>query len=229
MRSLEISLNFAANTLNNEDTPLSSSIIVEENEATQVVSSSEEPIVNEPTTLVSDDNVDESVQEDTAELDGNTFINPFCTPVLKEAESSLTYQDPSNMHEFYQQHRSTYRWTKNHPIEQVIGDPSKPVMTRSRLRIDAKMCMCALIMDVKTAFLNRPLKEEVFVSQPDGFVGPNFPNHVYRLKKALYGLKQAPGAWYDKLSSFLLKYHFTNGIVDLTLFTGRHEDDIILV
>ncbi|GKB73072.1 retrovirus-related pol polyprotein from transposon TNT 1-94 [Tanacetum coccineum] len=84
-------------------------------------------------------------------------------------------------------------------------------------------------MDVKTAFLNGPLKEKVFVRQPDGFVDPEFPNHVYRLKKALYGLKQAPRAWYDKLSSFLTKHHFTKGIVDRTLFTRRHEDDILLV
>ncbi|GKD04646.1 retrovirus-related pol polyprotein from transposon TNT 1-94 [Tanacetum coccineum] len=64
-------------------------------------------------------------------------------------------------------------------------------------------------MDVKTAFLNGPLKEEVYVSQPDGFVDLDFPDHVYRLKKALYGLKQAPRAWYYKLSSFLIEHHFT--------------------
>ncbi|GKA51463.1 retrovirus-related pol polyprotein from transposon TNT 1-94 [Tanacetum coccineum] len=64
-------------------------------------------------------------------------------------------------------------------------------------------------MDVKTAFQNSPLKEEVFVRQPDGFVDPDFPNHVYRLKKALYDLKQSPKAWYDKLSSFLIEHHFT--------------------
>ncbi|GJT84663.1 retrovirus-related pol polyprotein from transposon TNT 1-94 [Tanacetum coccineum] len=84
-------------------------------------------------------------------------------------------------------------------------------------------------MDVKTALLNDPLKEKVFVRQPDAFVDPDFPNHVYRLKKALYGLKQAPRAWYDKLSSFLIKHHFTKGIVDPTLFTRRHRDDILLV
>nr|GEV57663.1 hypothetical protein [Tanacetum cinerariifolium] len=77
-------------------------------------------------------------------------------------------------------------------------------------------------MDVKTTFLNGPMKEEVFVSQHDRFVDPNFPNHVYRLKKALYGLKQALKAWYDKLSSFLINHHFIKGIVDLTLFTRRH-------
>ncbi|GKC18741.1 retrovirus-related pol polyprotein from transposon TNT 1-94 [Tanacetum coccineum] len=84
-------------------------------------------------------------------------------------------------------------------------------------------------MDVKTEFLNGQLKEEVFVRQPDGSVDPDFPNHVYRLKKALYGLKQAPRAWYDKLSSFLIEHQFTKGIVDSTLFTRRHGDDILLV
>ncbi|GKA40899.1 retrovirus-related pol polyprotein from transposon TNT 1-94 [Tanacetum coccineum] len=59
-------------------------------------------------------------------------------------------------------------------------------------------------MDVKTAFLNGVLREEVYVSQPEGFVDQDHPNHMYRLKKALYGLKQAPRAWYDLLSRFIL-------------------------
>nr|GEW62273.1 retrovirus-related Pol polyprotein from transposon TNT 1-94 [Tanacetum cinerariifolium] len=64
-------------------------------------------------------------------------------------------------------------------------------------------------MDVKTVFLNGPLKEEVFVQHSNGFVDPDFPDHVYHFKKALYGLKQALRAWYDKLSSFLIEHHFT--------------------
>nr|GEX93237.1 hypothetical protein [Tanacetum cinerariifolium] len=67
-------------------------------------------------------------------------------------------------------------------------------------------------MDVKTAFLNGPLKKEVYVAQPDGFVDPDHPEMVYRLKKALYGLKQAPKAWYDKLSKFLTSKGFTKGL-----------------
>ncbi|GJU78989.1 retrovirus-related pol polyprotein from transposon TNT 1-94 [Tanacetum coccineum] len=78
-------------------------------------------------------------------------------------------------------------------------------------------------MDVKTAFLNGILCEEVYVSQPNRFVDLENPNHVYKLKKALYGLKQAPRAWYDLLSSFLLSQNFTKGTVDPTLFV-RHVD-----
>ncbi|GJV63634.1 retrovirus-related pol polyprotein from transposon TNT 1-94 [Tanacetum coccineum] len=92
-------------------------------------------------------------------------------------------------------------------------------------------------MDVKTAFLNGELKEEVYVSQLEGFVDLDHPHHVYRLKKALYGLKQAPRAWYDTLSRFLLAHGFSKGVVDPTLFIwkiGKHTlhvqiyvDDII--
>ncbi|GKF66964.1 retrovirus-related pol polyprotein from transposon TNT 1-94, partial [Tanacetum coccineum] len=76
-------------------------------------------------------------------------------------------------------------------------------------------------MDVKTAFLNGELKKEVYGSQLEGFVDPDHPTHVYRLKKALYGLKQAHQAWYDTLSQFLLDNKFSKGAVDLTLFTRK--------
>nr|GFA43284.1 retrovirus-related Pol polyprotein from transposon TNT 1-94 [Tanacetum cinerariifolium] len=84
-------------------------------------------------------------------------------------------------------------------------------------------------MDVKTAFLYSPLKEEVYVNQPDGFVDPYHPDKVYRLKKALYGLKQAPRAWYDELSNFLVTKGFSKGSIDLTLFITKHGEDILLV
>nr|GEY44219.1 Gag-Pol polyprotein [Tanacetum cinerariifolium] len=69
-------------------------------------------------------------------------------------------------------------------------------------------------MDVKTKFLNGPLKEEVYVAQPEGFVDPDHPEKVYRQRKALYGLKQASRAWYDELSNFLLSKGFTKGTND---------------
>ncbi|GJU16007.1 hypothetical protein Tco_1143973 [Tanacetum coccineum] len=67
-------------------------------------------------------------------------------------------------------------------------------------------------MDVKTAFLNGLLKEEVYVAQPDGFVDPDHPEKVYHLRKTLYGLKQALRAWYDELSNFLMSKGFTKGL-----------------
>nr|GFA19480.1 copia protein [Tanacetum cinerariifolium] len=84
-------------------------------------------------------------------------------------------------------------------------------------------------MDVKTTFLYGPLKEEVYVNQPDGFVEPYHPDKVYRLKKALYGLKQAPRAWYDELFNFLVSKGYSKGSIDQTLFITKHKGDILLV
>ncbi|GKC25734.1 retrovirus-related pol polyprotein from transposon TNT 1-94, partial [Tanacetum coccineum] len=93
----------------------------------------------------------------------------------------------------------------------------------------AHMNMVVYQMDVKTAFLNGILREKVYVSQSDGFLDSENPNHVYKLKKALYGLKQAPRAWYDLLSSFLLSQKFSKRTVDPTLFIKREGKDILLV
>nr|GEX28160.1 retrovirus-related Pol polyprotein from transposon TNT 1-94 [Tanacetum cinerariifolium] len=96
-------------------------------------------------------------------------------------------------------------------------------------RIEAIHIFIANVMDVKTTFLNGELKEEVYVSQPEGFVDPDHSTHVYLLKKALYGLKQAPRAWYDTLSRFLLDNKFSKGAVDSTLFTRKTGKHILLV
>ena len=73
-------------------------------------------------------------------------------------------------------------------------------------------------MDVKTAFLNGLLKEDVYVAQPKGFVDPHFSNHVLYLKKAFYELKQAPRAWYDWLTQYLVSHGFIRGKTNQTLF-----------
>ncbi|GKF02539.1 retrovirus-related pol polyprotein from transposon TNT 1-94 [Tanacetum coccineum] len=151
------------------------------------------------------------------------------------------------------------RWTKDHPIANLIDNPSRSVSIRKQLQTDAmwqeeginfeeSFALVARIeaihifianvahknmmiyqMDVKTTFLNGELKEEVYVSQPEGFVDHDNPSHVYKLKKALYGLKQAPRAWYDMLSSFLISQHFSKGAVDPTHFTWQAGNDLLLV
>ena len=84
-------------------------------------------------------------------------------------------------------------------------------------------------MDVKSAFLNGFIEEEVYVEQPPGFENHDLPNHVFKLSKALYGLKQAPRAWYERLSNFLLQNGFSKGKVDTTLFVKNHGNDILVV
>ena len=83
-------------------------------------------------------------------------------------------------------------------------------------------------MDVKIAFLNGLLKEDIYVEQPKGFIDPHFPNHVLYLKKALYGLKQAPRAWYDRLTQYLVSHKFTRGKADQTLFIKREDSKLIV-
>jgi hypothetical protein len=84
-------------------------------------------------------------------------------------------------------------------------------------------------MDVKSAFLNGFLEEEVYVKQPSGFESADFPHGMYRLRKVLYGLKQAPRAWYGRLRGFIISKGFEMGKVDKTLFLVSQGDDILIV
>ncbi|GJX51889.1 putative ribonuclease H-like domain-containing protein [Tanacetum coccineum] len=84
-------------------------------------------------------------------------------------------------------------------------------------------------MDVKSAFLYGTIKEEVYVTQPQGFKDPGHPDKVYKLVKALYGLHQAPRAWYETLANYLLGNGFKRGKIDQTLFIKKQKGDILLV
>nr|GEU95285.1 retrovirus-related Pol polyprotein from transposon TNT 1-94 [Tanacetum cinerariifolium] len=160
-RSYEMSIIFTAQQVHNhEDSPSTSSIIVEEHEVPPNVSISEEQ-----TSPISLHDADESNQEDSSE-EGIDFKESFAHVACLEAVKMFV----------------AFAAHKNITIFQ---------------------------MDVKTAFLNGPLKEEVYVSQPNVFFDLDFLDHVYKLKKVLYGPKQASRAWYDKLSSFLIEHHFT--------------------
>ncbi|GKC73101.1 retrovirus-related pol polyprotein from transposon TNT 1-94 [Tanacetum coccineum] len=212
-----------------------------------------------------------------APVDNDPFINVFAPEPSSEASSS---GDVSSAKSTYvtQTHHHLEKWSKDHPLDNVISNPSRPVSTRKQLATDALWCLYNSVlskvkpknftsaitkdslkwiykvkldeygdvlknkerlvakgyrqeegidfeesfapvarfeairifianaasknitiyqMDVKTAFLNDELKEEVYVSQPEGFVDPDHPTHVYRLKNAQYSLKQAPRAWMD--------------------------------
>ncbi|GJR43884.1 putative ribonuclease H-like domain-containing protein [Tanacetum coccineum] len=85
------------------------------------------------------------------------------------------------------------------------------------------------VTDVKSAFLYGTINEEVYVSQPPGFVDPKFSKKVYKVVKALYGLHQAPRAWYTTLSTFLLKSGYKRGTIDKTFFIKKDKNDIMLV
>ncbi|GJW40101.1 retrovirus-related pol polyprotein from transposon TNT 1-94 [Tanacetum coccineum] len=114
-------------------------------------------------------------------------------------------------------------------FEESFAPVARLEAVRIFLAYATHMNMIVYQMDVKTDFLNGILREEVYLSQPDGFVDLDNPNQVYHLKKALYGLKQAPRAWYDLLSSFLLSQGFSKRTVDLTLFIRREGKDILLL
>nr|GEZ94130.1 retrovirus-related Pol polyprotein from transposon TNT 1-94 [Tanacetum cinerariifolium] len=122
-----------------------------------------------------------------------------------------------------------YRQEEEIDFEESFAPVARLEAIRIFLTYVAHKNMVVYQMDVKIAFLNGNLQEEVYISQSDGFVDLDNPNHVYKLKKALYGLKQAPRAWYDILSLFLISQDFSKGSVDPTLFIRRNSNDLLLV
>nr|GEY55505.1 hypothetical protein [Tanacetum cinerariifolium] len=246
------------------------------------------------------DVIPQDVEDDNLDMEvthiGNDPLLGVPIPEVTSVQSSLTVSPQSIVQANHPMTHHNSKWTKDHPLNNIIGQLSRPVSTWLQLHEQALFCyydalltsvepetykealtqacwikamqeelneferlenkarlvargyrqkegidfeesfapvarleairiflayatnknMVVYQMDVKTTFLNGNLREEVYVSQPYGFVDPDNPNHVYKLKKALYGLKQAPRAWYDMLSSFMLSQDFSKGSVDPT-------------
>nr|GFA74232.1 retrovirus-related Pol polyprotein from transposon TNT 1-94 [Tanacetum cinerariifolium] len=161
-------------------------------------------------TVISSENINQA--ETYAENDQVTddeFINIFSTPIQDQGKTSSRHEGVD--------------------FEESFALVARLEAVRLFIAYAAHKSFTIYQMDVKTAFLYGPLKEEVYVNQPDGFVDPYHPDQVYRLKKALYGLKQAPRAWYDEFSKFLLSKEFSKGTIDPTLFITKHRGDILLV
>ncbi|GKE95256.1 putative ribonuclease H-like domain-containing protein, partial [Tanacetum coccineum] len=112
--------------------------------------------------------------------------------------------------------------------DEVFAPVSRIEAIRLFLAFASFMGFSVYQMDVKSAFLYGNITEEVYVNQPPGFVDPHHPNKVYKVIKALYGLHQAPRAWYERLSTFLLKHGYRRGAIDKTLFIKKDRKDIML-
>nr|GEY07016.1 ribonuclease H-like domain-containing protein [Tanacetum cinerariifolium] len=172
-------------------------------------------------TITATENINQAeTNKENANVKEDKFIDIFCTPIHARGETSSCHVDSPNMHTFYQRHPSEHRWTKDHPLKQVIENPSQSIRTRQEsfapvVRLEVVRLFVAYAahksfpvyqMDVKTSFLNGPLKEEVYVNQLDGFVDPHHPKKVYRLKRHYMDLNKLQGhgtmnsstSWYLK-------------------------------
>nr|GEV81243.1 hypothetical protein [Tanacetum cinerariifolium] len=191
---------------------------------------------------VEDDNHDLVV----AHMNNDPFFG-LLIPEVSFDQSSLTDSVHMVVHLDHQLSEHSRKWTKDHPLENIIGQLARPLQEegidfeesfapvarleaiRIFLAFAAHMNMVVYRMDVKIMFLNGNLREEVYVSHPDGFVDPDNHIYVYKLKKALYGLKQALRAWYGMLSSFMISKDFSKGSVDPNLFIRRDDKELLLV
>ncbi|GKE14862.1 retrovirus-related pol polyprotein from transposon TNT 1-94 [Tanacetum coccineum] len=228
---------------------------------------------------------EESHDLEVAHMSNNPYFGILIPETISE-ESSSSDVIPTTVHLDAPISEHLSKWTKDHPLQNIIGELSRPVSTRLQLHEQALFCYYDALLtselvpppdkvmvitskwiykvkldelggilknkarliargyrqeeginfEVSFALVARLEAVRIFLAfaahmnmTPDGFVDPDKPNHVYRLKKALYGLKHAPRAWYDLLSSFLPSQGFSKGTVDPTLFISRKGKDILLV
>nr|GEZ53161.1 hypothetical protein [Tanacetum cinerariifolium] len=167
-------------------------------------------------TVTTTENINQAeTSKENAQIKEDKFINIFSTPKNKrDEENNVTGNKSHLIAKGYKQK------------EEINFEESFALVVRLKaVRLFVAYATIQVISYLsdgrKDSFFNGPLKEEVYVNQPDGFVDPYYPNKVYRLKKALYGLKQAPRAWYDELSDFLVSKGLSKGFIDPNLFITK--------
>ncbi|GJR22397.1 putative ribonuclease H-like domain-containing protein [Tanacetum coccineum] len=121
-----------------------------------------------------------------------------------------------------------YRQEERIDYDEVFAPVARIEAIKIFLAFASYMGFIVYQMDVNSAFLYGTIDEEVYVSQPSGFIDPKFRKKVYKVVKALYGLHQAPRVWYATLSTFLLKSGYRRGTIDKTLFIKKNKNDIII-
>ncbi|GKE46040.1 putative ribonuclease H-like domain-containing protein [Tanacetum coccineum] len=185
-------------------------------------------------------------RNDSAEADYNNLetvisVNPIPSTRMEPKKVTQALDDESwveAMQEELLQFKLLNVWTLlDLPYgKRVIGTKwvfknkkdQRGIVVRNKARLVAQDFI-VYQMDVKSAFLYGIIEEDVYVSQPPGFVDPEFPDKVYKVEKALYGLHQAPKVWYETLSTYLLENRFRRETIDKTLFIKKIKNDILLV
>nr|GEW83189.1 hypothetical protein [Tanacetum cinerariifolium] len=184
---------------------------------------------NSSTQALTIPNTSQDVDELQQQQAHNMFVNPFAPPSTSSAESSSQYVDPLKMHTFYQSYQHDYQWTKDHSLEQVIGEPSQPVLTRNQLWTDDEMCIYTLSVstiepsNVKKAMIDPrwidSMQEELLQFKWLNVSSMLKSKLCLQAEKALYGLKQALRAWnaLGQISTATLSRGLTDWIANLTL------------
>ncbi|GJU55772.1 retrovirus-related pol polyprotein from transposon TNT 1-94 [Tanacetum coccineum] len=165
-----------------------------------------------PTVTANENIIYAETNKEYAQVDKDEFINVFSTPKNKRDEENTVIRNKAHLV------AKGYAQKEGIDFEESFAPVARLEDVRLFVAYAAHKSFLVYQMDVKTAFLYGPLKEEVYVNQPDGFIDPYHPNQVYRLKKALYGLKQAPRAWYNELSNFLVTKGFLKGSINPTMY-----------
>nr|GEX82330.1 putative ribonuclease H-like domain-containing protein [Tanacetum cinerariifolium] len=175
-------------------------------------------------TVTSNENIHQAEMiVENAHVENDELINIFCTLKNKRDEENTVIRNKSHLV------AKGYAQKEGVDFEEPFAPVARLEAVRLFIAYATHKSFTVYQMDVKTTLLYGPLKKEVYVNQPNGFVDPYHPDKVYRLKKALYGLKQAPRAWYDELSNFLVSKGFSKDSIDPTLFITKHRGNILLV